>query len=129
MSAAENFTDFVERSQEALAPAIRFNEFAAQSFERIARKQWQIASDVAEIGFAQINAAARPTGDVQTFISAQQELAGKLGETLTKGSLELVEIAREAQGEAFDLFNRQATEVAEQTKDVVEKVKKSAAKE
>ena len=43
MSATENLTDFVERTQEAMAPAIRFNEFAAKSFERIARKQWQIA--------------------------------------------------------------------------------------
>ena len=128
MSTTENFTDFVERTQEALAPAIRFNEFAAKSFERIARKQWQIATDVAEIGFATINNTARPNTDVQAFINAQQELAGKLGETLTKGSLELVEIARESQGEAFDLFTRQATEVAEQTKDVVEKAKKSAAK-
>ena len=128
MSATENVTDFIERTQEAMAPAIRFNEFAAKSFERIARKQWQIASDVAEIGFATLNNTAGPKTDVQAFISAQQELAGKLGETITKGSLELIEIARESQGEAFDLFTRQATEVAEQTKDVVEKAKKSAAK-
>ena len=75
-----------------------------------------------------LNNTAQPNTDVQAFISAQQELAGKLGETITKGSLELIEIARESQGEAFDLFTRQATEVAEQTKDVVEKAKKSAAK-
>ena len=126
MSAAENFTDFVERTQEAMAPAIRFNEFAAKSFERIARKQWQIASDMAEIGFATLNNTARPTNDVQAFVSAQQELAGKLGETLTKGSLELIEIARESQSEAYDLFTQQATEVAEKTKDAVEKAQKSA---
>ncbi len=128
MSTTENFTDFVERTQEAMAPAIRFNEFAAKSFERIARKQWQIATDMAEIGFATLHNTTRPSSDVQAFISTQQELAGKLGETLTKGSIELAEIARESQGEAFDLFTRQATEVAEQTKEVVEKAKKSTAK-
>jgi len=128
MNTAENFTDIVERAQEAMAPVIRFNEFAAKSFERLARKQWQIASDVAEIGFATIQNTAKPTTDVQAFISSQQELAGKLGETLTKGSMELVEISRESQGEAYDLFTRQASEVAQQTKDVVEKAKKTATK-
>ena len=126
MSTAETFTDFVERTQEAMAPAIRFNEFAAKSFERMARKQWQIATDVAEIGFASIHNTTRPTTDVQAFISAQQELAGKLGETITKGSMEIIEIARESQSEAYDLFTQQATEVAEQTKEAVATAKKSA---
>ena len=123
---ADNVTDFVERAQEAFKPVADLNQFAAATFERIARKQWEIAGGLLDLGLEQIKGASAPVTDVQGYFAAQQELAGRFGETVTKGSLELLEIVRETQGEAIELFSRQAKDVAEQTKEVVEKAKKAA---
>ena len=123
---ADNVTEFVERAQEAFKPVADFNQFAATTFERLVRKQWEVAGGLVDLGLEQVKTAAAPSTDVQGFFATQQEIAGRVGETVTKGSLELLEIIRETQGEAIDLFSRQAKDVAEQTKDVVEKAKKAA---
>lgn len=121
-----DFSDFADQATEAMQPVFKFNAFAAKTFERAARKQWEIAGAVADLGFAQLHKLSQPTSDFQAFAADTQSYIGKVGETLTKGSLELVEISREAQGEAMDFFTQQAKEVAEQTKEVASKAKKAA---
>ena len=122
----DNVNDFVTGAQDALKPVAEFNTFATGAFERIARKQWEIAGGLLDLGFEQLRKTAQPGTDVQGYLAAQQEIAGRVGEAVTKGSLELLEIARETQGEAVELFTRNAKDVAEQTKEVVEKAKKAA---
>ena len=127
MTNSDSIADFAERAQDAFKPMTDFNQFAAANFDRLIRKQWEIASDLVDLGLQQVKTAAAPATDVPGFLADQQQLAGRLGDTVSKGSLELLEILRETQAEAVELFGRQAKDVAAQAKDVVEKARKKAA--
>ena len=112
MSNVQSFQSIVDAAQEAMAPVTKYNEFAVKAMERITRKQWEVASACVELGLEQIQTLVK-TQDVQAAISAQQDATSRLSDTLTRGSMELMEIIRENQAEAVDLFTKQAKEATE----------------
>ncbi len=120
MSSNQTFESIVDATQEAMAPVAKYNEFATKAVERIARKQWEVASACIELGFEQFGRVGKPQ-DVQATMSAHQELASRWTDTLTRGTMEMMEIVRENQAEALELFTKQA-------KDVTEKASKATKK-
>jgi phasin family protein len=112
MTNTQNFQSIVDAAQEAMVPMTKYNEFAVKAIERITRKQWEVASACVDLGIEQMQSLVK-TQDVQAAMTAQQETASRLSDTLTRGSMELMEIIRENQAEAIDLFTKQAKEVTE----------------
>jgi phasin family protein len=126
MSNAQNFQSIVDATQDAMAPVARYNEFATKAIERIARKQWEVASACVELGLEQMSTFGK-TQDVQTAVSAQQELTSRWTDTLTRGSMEMMEIVRENQAEAVDIFTAHAKEAGEKATKAAAKTAKKAA--
>jgi phasin family protein len=112
MTANQNFQTMIDSAQEAIAPMFKYNEFAAKAFERVARKQWELAGACVDLGIEQMNSLASAK-DVQTVLTTQQSLVTRWNETVSKGSMELMEIVRDNQSEALDLFTKQTKETAQ----------------
>lgn len=115
----------IDTAQEAFAPVGKYQEFTATAVERVARKQWELAQACFELGLEQLQTSAS-TRDVQGLISAQQELASRWSDTLSRGSMELMEIVRENQTEAVELMSKQAKEGADKATKATASAKKAA---
>jgi len=108
----DTFQSMIDTAQEAFAPIGKYQEFTAKAVEKVARKQWEVAQACLELGIEQLHAGTR-SKDVQSLLNAQQELASRWTDTVTRGSMELMEIVRENQSEAVELASRQAKETTE----------------
>ncbi len=109
MTNVQSIQSFVDAAQEAMAPMNKYNEFAVKSMERVLRKQWEVAGACFELGIEELHALGQ-VKDVQGTMSTQQDILARMTDTLTRGSTELMEIVRENQAEAIDLFTKQAQE-------------------
>lgn len=107
MTNVQSIQSLVDAAQEAMAPMGKYNEFAASAMERVLRKQWEVAGACFELGIEELHAIAK-SKDVQGAMSTQQDIIARLTDTLTRGSTELMEIVRENQAEAIDLWTKQA---------------------
>ena len=121
----DNVQTMIDAAQEAFAPVGKYQEFTANAVERVARKQWELAQACFELGLEQMQTTAK-TRDIQGLVNAQQELASRWTDTLTRGSMELMEIVRENQSEAVDLASKQAKDGAAKATKATASAKKAA---
>jgi len=121
----DNVQTMIDAAQEAFAPVGKYQEFTANAVERVARKQWELAQACFELGLEQLQTSAK-THDIQGLVNAQQELASRWSDTLTRGSMELMEIVRENQSEAVDFVSKQAKEGATKATKATASAKKAA---
>lgn len=112
---AENFEKITELQKQGLEPVRNFAEFAADAFEKIARKNYAFYGDVLEFYVAQAKLpvdVAEPKELFERQVASTREFA----ETVTGRVNEYVELARS--------LNETSTSLFEQ--DVVEPAKKAA---
>ncbi|MCC5860968.1 MAG: TIGR01841 family phasin [Gammaproteobacteria bacterium] len=125
MTNVQSIQTFVDAAQEAMAPMSKYNDFAAKAMERVLRKQWEVAGACFELGIEELHAIAKMK-DVQGTMSTQQDIIARMTDTLTRGSTELMEIVRENQAEAIDLFTKQAQEAGDKVSKATKAAQKAA---
>jgi Phasin protein. len=87
------YTDYAKR---AFAPASRLNEMMVGNFERAARFQYELAGEVLQFAFDQLNATVKAK-DLTSLLAKQREIATKFAEKSTQRQQALAELATESQ--------------------------------
>lgn len=106
-----DFNAFFDASRKAFAPAARFNELAARSFERVARQQYAFLGEMVEFAIKQAQLTST-TKDVSELAAKQIELTTALVEKATQHSQDFVKFATDSQAEVTRLFDQAAAEFA-----------------
>jgi phasin family protein len=106
-----DFNVFIDASKKALAPALKFNELAAQGFERVARQQYAFAGEMLEIAIKQMQLPSQ-VKDVNELAAKQVELTTQLVEKTTQRSQDLVKLATEQQAELSKWYDKAAADYA-----------------
>jgi hypothetical protein len=89
---------FIDFTQDAFGPAVRFNAVVAANFERVARFQYQLAGDCMQFAIEQMNATAQ-SRDLPTLLAKQREIATKFGEKATQRQQALASLVTESQAD------------------------------
>lgn len=106
-----DFNVFIDASKKALAPAIKFNELAAQGFERVARQQYAFAGELLEIAIRQMQLPSQ-VKDVNELAAKQVELTTALVEKTTQRSQDMIKLATEQQAQLSKWYDKAAADYA-----------------
>jgi phasin family protein len=101
---------FLEASQKAVAPLLRFNELSARAVERAVRFQYEVAGDALNFALANLHTSTQAK-DVASLMQKSAELANQFVEKQTQRSQDLVKLAGEYQTEFTQWFDRLTTEL------------------
>jgi phasin family protein len=106
---------FLEASQKAFSPFVRFSELSARTVERLARHQYEVAGDALNFGLASLHASTAAK-DVPSYVQKSTELANQFVEKQTARQQELVKLATEYQAEFTQWFDKAAQELPAKAK-------------
>jgi hypothetical protein len=115
MTAKDPFAPFFNFNEGAFAPVARFNQLTAETFEQVARYQYELAGDLLEAGIEQVNLMTR-LEKPEELIQAEMDLGQNLGKKLGKRSETFLKIATETQQRYRDLAGKAAAEVKAKAK-------------
>jgi phasin family protein len=101
---------FLEASQKAFTPFIKFSELSARTVERLARHQYEVAGDALNYGLANLQASTQ-SKDVPGYMQKAMELANQFVEKQTQRQQELVRLANEYHNEFTQWFDKTAAEL------------------
>ena len=101
---------FLEASQKAMAPLLRFNELSARAVERAARFHYDVAGDALNFALANLHTSTQAK-DVPSLLQKSAELANQFVERQTQRSQDLVKLAGEYQAEFTQWFDKLTTEL------------------
>lgn len=113
-NATHEINAFLEASRKALAPAIRFNELSAKTFEKVARLNYDALGDFLNYSLAQLNLVTN-VKDVPAFVQKSAELAHQFAEKQTQRSQDLLKVASESQADFTHWVDKTSAEVAANT--------------
>jgi phasin family protein len=101
---------FLEASQKAMAPLVRFSELSARAVERAARFQYEVAGDALNFALANLHTGTQAK-DVPSLMQKSAELANQFVEKQAQRSQDLVKLAGEYQAEFTHWFDKLTTEL------------------
>lgn len=96
MTASRKTTGYSDFAKRTFVPTTRFNEVMVGNIERVARFQYELAGDLLQFAFDQMNATVKAK-DLPTLLSKQREIATKFAEKATTRQQALAEMATESQ--------------------------------
>lgn len=105
---------FLEATQKALAPAIRFNELSAKTIEKVARMNYDVLGDFLNYGLAQLHLTSS-VKDVPAYVQKSTELAHQFVEKQTARSQDFLKVASESQADFTQWVDKTTAEVAAKT--------------
>ncbi len=97
-------------NESAFAPFAEFTKLTAETFEQVARYQYEVAGDLVEAGIQQVNLLGRVEKPEQ-LLQAEMDLGQSLGKKLGKRSEVLLKIASDAQSRYRDLAGQTMADV------------------
>ena len=105
---------FIEASQKALAPALRFNEISARTIEKLARLNYEAFGDFLNFGLAQLQLGTS-VKDVPALVQKATELTHQFVEKQTQRSQDFLKLASESQADYTQWLDTTAAQVAAKT--------------
>ncbi len=105
---------FIEASQKALAPALRFNEISARTIEKLARLNYEAFGDFLNFGLAQLQLGTS-VKDVPALVQKTTELTHQFVEKQTQRSQDFLKLASESQADYTQWLDTTAAQVAAKT--------------
>lgn len=120
---ADNLEKFAELQKQGLEPIRHFTGFAVDAFEKVARQNYAFYGDVLEYA---VSAARLPVevSEPKELFERQAASNKAFGELLRQRANEYVELGRDFQATATELFNK---DVVQPVKEAVATAKKKAA--
>lgn len=120
---ADNLEKFAELQKQGFEPMRRFTGVAVDAFEKIARKNYAFYGDMLEYA---VSAARLPVdvSEPKELFERQAASTKAFGELLSQHANEYVELGRDFQATATELFNK---DVVQPVKEVAAGAKKKAA--
>ena len=109
---AENIEKFSDLQKQGFEPVRDFAVFAADAFEKLARKNYAVYGDVLDFAVAQAKLPIE-VAEPKELLAQQIESSKALAEVLTNRANEYVELSKELRETSAALFERR---VAEPTK-------------
>ncbi len=101
---SEQFADMQKKTMDSLAPMQNMNNVAAQAFERIARKNYDLMGDLVEYAVAQVKVPEGET-DMQKVYESRVADTKAFADKVNARAAEYVELA----GELGDMVKATAT--------------------
>ncbi len=110
----ELFNDYIAKSQVFVAPVVKANQAGVATLEKVVHFQLEALRSYAEIGLAQLKAAAeiRDPEGVKAFYASQVEVATTVRQKLVDDTKALAEIGAGYKAELDSLAKEAAEELA-----------------
>ena len=101
------FEQWVEFTKNATGPMLKLNEVSARALEKVARQQFDLASDYVELGARQMQLLSEAK-DPQIWAQEQADLATEFGKKLMARAQESMALATQTQKEMTELAEKLA---------------------
>lgn len=102
---------FIQATQKAFAPAVRFNELSTRTVEKLARMNYEALGDVLNFSLAQLHLGSS-VKDVPAYVQKTTELTHQFVEKQTQRSQDFLKLASESQADFTQWLDKTTAEVA-----------------
>jgi Phasin protein len=112
MNTYEIFEQFAGGQSDAFAPFIELNKVAAETFESVARRNYELAGDCFDLGLSQLKVLTAAK-DVAQFSAEESRLAKEFADKVKAHTEGYLRIAADA-GEAYSAWTSTLVDTAKQ---------------